>query len=361
MKYLVLFTLAAFIVADLVNFSPASKKINVFDTLKYKYTALDSFRPSWFYLTQFYSNVSGEPILVMPDKLGTIHFTNIRTKETFAKFEFGLTDAHHFLHFVRNGSDYVLLYSFNDGGVLHVFRDGKFLFKNKDAYYYGQDNLYETSYLAIYNDYVIVKAEETPLTLLKFNNDYTSLDLIAQNDPLKASVLPELLNFKAITHNNKDYLYEFDEDKVNFYSIENGQITEVKSLNIPKSSDYIFNSYGLLVVNDVLYITNAKSFFKYNKTEKIFEKIMNAKNKDEIIIAYETVNENTLAIRSTDYLYFLNLNTGILKTITVPESIELAIFDGFLSIVRGHEKENQYILNVDVYDTVTEPHFSFLF
>jgi hypothetical protein len=106
--------------------------------------------------TQFYSNVLGQPILAMTDKFGTVYFINLRTKETFAQYEFELTIAKHFLHHVRNGSDYVLLYFFNNGGVLHVYRDGRFLFKNEDAAYTRNDISFGNTYLAICNDYIIV-------------------------------------------------------------------------------------------------------------------------------------------------------------------------------------------------------------
>jgi hypothetical protein len=360
MKYLVLFTLAAFIAADMVNFSPASKNINVFDHLIYRDTALKQ-HPAHD-VVNFYSSVSGEPIVVTKNHRGHVSFTNIRTKlDTSDDFySFDATSYDHYLHFVRNGSDYVLLYSFKLGGI-KVFRDGIFLLGHEDIHYYVLPKPYaEPGLLYIFNDYVIVTSNEFRIvTIFKFNSDYTYLQLIPYNDPIYDSIR-ELKNFYTITDNNKDYLYNIDKNMINFYSIENGQITKIKSLNNPGTRNHPF-----LVVNDVVYTTDGKSIFKYNKTKNINETIKTFYEYE--IDHFESLNENTLVIQgvnleSYEVLLLLDIDTGEFKGMGLPQNDQFAIFDGFIAIAKkyrsGHEYE--YLLDVDVYDTVNR-YYSFLF
>jgi hypothetical protein len=195
---------------------------------------------------------------------------------------------------------------------------------------------------------------------LKFNSAYTSLHFIPKNDPIYASIFLGLKNFNTITDNNKDYLYKIDKNMINFYSIENGQISKIKSLNTGECNHF-------LVVNDVLYTTDGKSIFKYSKTKKFNETIKTIKN-EYGIVNFESLNENTLAIHGPsalfkeEFLYLLDVNTGILKTIKLPENIGFAIFDGFIAIAKRYKRnlDAEYTLDVDVYDTVNSIS-SFLF
>jgi hypothetical protein len=191
----------------MVNFSPASKNINVFESLKYSYTALK--QTGNYHLVKFYSSVSGEPIVVTKNDYGRVHFTNIRTRlET--SFDFNSMDYQHYLHFVRNGSDYDLFYSFKLGGI-QVFRDRIFLFKNDDTDGFNQDDHnHETGHIYICNEYVIAMCSVFhQIRILKFNSDYTSLQVIPKNNSIYASILG-FEKFKPITYNNIEYLYKIE-------------------------------------------------------------------------------------------------------------------------------------------------------
>jgi hypothetical protein len=137
---------------------------------------------------------------------------------------------------------------------------------------------------------------------------------------------------------------------IDFYSIENGQISKIKSI---QGYDIFF------VVNDVIYTIDDRNYIHYyDKRETHFGGygIIEGDNyNDNEIMNFESLNENTFVIRdSKNNVLLHDINDRITKNIKIPRNSGFAIFREFVATAHKYRRvlDDIIILQIDVHDTV---------
>jgi hypothetical protein len=335
MKAIILLALLSLISTNLVNPSN-SNGIESFSSLNYKYTALEGIDFSSPQTSYFYKSVTGIPTIVISDKHGTIHFINLIEKRAFERHELKFTKAWSINHAVRNGSDYVFIYSLSNG-VLSVFKNGKLHINEYRAYHNGLNSSKRPS-VAIYKNYVIVKSSESPLALFKFNKDYTKLELIDsfENDSGLSSLL-KADKFYILNFNNVEHLCSiFDNSHIEFYTIEKDEF----------KVDHVLNAPGMIgsiaVAGEYLYTRDRHSVYRYIHKQMRYEKVYTLEN--DVIINFDRLNDGSLIVEGRNHLVVLNVETNNADVIEVSRHSNVAIYDRFVAIVE-HDG------TVEIYET----------
>ena len=359
MKYLLLLTLAAFITADLVNYSYGSQNIDVPESYKLKYSIDFPRELSWGYVSYTYMSVSNIPTFVTVDREGTVHFINLKTKKTISKLPLGHPEAWYITHTVRDNHDFVLMYSFDDGS-LTVFKDGEFAFEEDRAIYQGQDAYYESPYIAVIGDFVIVKADEIPETLFKFKVDNTCFELIDQNDIHKNRVpLPKFDNIGVITYKNKDYLYNSLNKEVQFFEIKENMIKHKRTLD---TESRIWN---IAVIDDKVYGSTIANILVYNKDEKNWKTVFPADSSvvgkgEDRVLNFSRLNDNAIVVETDENLIIVNSTTyEEVSRFKIGKHESVSVFEELVVVFAENGSNESYIINV--WDTAKRDDFSFLF